>query len=108
MKLAYFDDFQVGVLKGARIVDVTALLGDIPHRDRLDPMAGLIGQFDRYRPQIEAEVAARAGAALASVKLRAPLPRPRQIDCMAVNYLEDGTLPKPEPINAFHKCPSAI
>jgi 2-keto-4-pentenoate hydratase/2-oxohepta-3-ene-1,7-dioic acid hydratase in catechol pathway len=108
MKLAYFDDFQVGVLKGDRIVNVTSLLGDIPHRDRLDLMAGLIEQFDGYKPKIEAEVAAQEGVPLASVKLRAPLPRPRQIDCMAVNYLEDGTLPKAEPINGFHKCPSAI
>jgi len=108
MKLAYFDDFQIGVVKDDRIVDVTPLLGDIPHRDRLDLMAGLIGQFDRYKPRLEAAVSAQEGALLSSVKLRPPLPRPRQIDCMAVNYLEDGTLPKPEPINAFHKSPSAI
>ena len=47
MKLAYFDDFQVGVVDGDRIVDVTGFLGDIPHRDRRDLMAGLIEQFDR-------------------------------------------------------------
>jgi 2-keto-4-pentenoate hydratase/2-oxohepta-3-ene-1,7-dioic acid hydratase in catechol pathway len=108
MKLAYFDDFQVGVVKGDRIVDVTALLGDIPHRDRRDLMAGLIEQWDSYKPQIEAAVAAGDGVPLASITLHAPVPRPRQIDCMAVNYLEDGTLPKPEPINAFHKAPGAI
>src|SRR5829696_1243167 len=99
MKLAYFDNFQVGVVDGDRIVDVTGLLGDIPHRDRRDLMAGLIEQFDRYRPKLEKEVAAQKGVPLTSVKLRPPLPRPRQIDCMAVNYLEDGTLPEPEPIN---------
>jgi len=108
MKLAYFDDFQVGVIKGDNIVDVTSLLSDIPHRDRRDLMAGLIEHFDRYGPRLEVAVAARDGVPLASVKLRPPLPRPRQIDCMAVNYLEDGTLPKPEPINGFHKSPSAI
>ena len=27
---------------------------------------------------------------------------------MAVNYMENGTLPKPAPINAFHKAPTAI
>jgi 2-keto-4-pentenoate hydratase/2-oxohepta-3-ene-1,7-dioic acid hydratase in catechol pathway len=30
------------------------------------------------------------------------------IDCMAVNYMEDGTRSAPAPINAFHKSPSAI
>jgi 2-keto-4-pentenoate hydratase/2-oxohepta-3-ene-1,7-dioic acid hydratase in catechol pathway len=107
LKLAYFDEFQVGVVKGDRIVDVTSLLQEIPHRDRQDLMAGLIAQFDRYKPQLE-KAAAGEGVPLASVRLRPPLPRPRQIDCMAVNYLEDGTLPKPEPINAFHKSPSAV
>ncbi|HEX2726584.1 MAG TPA: fumarylacetoacetate hydrolase family protein [Beijerinckiaceae bacterium] len=108
MKLAYFDDFQIGIIDGDRIVDVTSLLGDIPHRDRRDLMAGLIEQFDRYRPKIEKAVAAQKGVPVTSVKLRPPLPRPRQIDCMAVNYMENGTLPAAEPINAFHKSPSAI
>ncbi len=107
MKLAYFDEFQVGVVKGDRIVDVTSVLTEIPHRDRRDLMAGLIAKFDEYKPRIE-KAAAADGVPLASVRLRAPLPRPGQIDCMAVNYMEDGTLPEPQPINGFHKSPSAV
>jgi 2-keto-4-pentenoate hydratase/2-oxohepta-3-ene-1,7-dioic acid hydratase in catechol pathway len=42
------------------------------------------------------------------VRLRAPLPRPVNIDCMAVNYMEDGTRKEPAPINAFHKSPNSI
>jgi 2-keto-4-pentenoate hydratase/2-oxohepta-3-ene-1,7-dioic acid hydratase in catechol pathway len=45
---------------------------------------------------------------LAQVRLRAPLPRPTNIDCMAVNYMEDGTRSEPAPINAFHKSPNSI
>ena len=45
---------------------------------------------------------------LKSVKIRPPLPKPTTIDCMAVNYMEDGTRSAPAPINAFHKSPSAI
>jgi 2-keto-4-pentenoate hydratase/2-oxohepta-3-ene-1,7-dioic acid hydratase in catechol pathway len=107
MKLAYFDDFRVGVVTDGRIVDVTGLLTDIPHRDAKDLMAGLIERFDVYRPKLE-QASKGQGVPLSSVKLRAPLPRPRQIDCMAVNYMEDGTLDEPAPINAFHKCPSAV
>ena len=40
--------------------------------------------------------------------IRPPLPKPTTIDCMAVNYMEDGTRSAPAPINAFHKSPSAI
>jgi 2-keto-4-pentenoate hydratase/2-oxohepta-3-ene-1,7-dioic acid hydratase in catechol pathway len=108
MKLTYFDDFQLGVIKGDRIVNITSVLNGIAHRDRQDIMAGLIASFDVFRPSIEKLVAMDEGTPLASVRLRAPLPRPRQIDCMAVNYMEDGTLPEPPPINAFHKSPGAI
>ena len=45
---------------------------------------------------------------LSGVRIRPPLPAPVNIDCMAVNYMEDGTRNAPAPINAFHKSPSAI
>jgi 2-keto-4-pentenoate hydratase/2-oxohepta-3-ene-1,7-dioic acid hydratase in catechol pathway len=108
MKLTYFDDLQIGVVKDDRIVNITSLLSAIPHRDRQDIMAGLIAQFDTYRPRIEQLIATEEGVPLTSVKLRPALPRPRQIDCMAVNYMENGTLSAPPPINAFHKSPSAV
>ena len=48
------------------------------------------------------------GVPVSKVRIRPPLPKPGNIDCMAVNYMEDGTREKPAPINAFHKSPSAI
>jgi 2-keto-4-pentenoate hydratase/2-oxohepta-3-ene-1,7-dioic acid hydratase in catechol pathway len=36
------------------------------------------------------------------------VPRPGNIVCMAVNYMEDGTLPQKPAINAFHKAANAI
>ena len=42
------------------------------------------------------------------MRIRPPLPKPTNIDCMAVNYMEDGTRSAPAPINAFHKSPIAI
>ena len=53
-------------------------------------------------------VAKATGVPLAKVKLRAPLPKPENIICMAVNYMEDGTRKEPAPINAFMKSPSSI
>src|SRR5690606_5742178 len=55
-----------------------------------------------------AAVAKGKGVPLKRVKLRPPLPRPVNIDCMAVNYMEDGTRSEPAPINAFHKSSSSI
>ena len=108
MKLLYFNDFKLGVLKGDAVVDVSAAVGDIPHSGPGDLMNGLIEHWERYKPLLEAAVARGAGIPLSGVRIRPPVPGPRTIDCMAVNYMEDGTRSAPAPINAFHKSPSAI
>jgi len=108
MKLLYFDDFKLGVLKGDAVVDVRAEVTDIPHTGPGDLMNGLIERWGSTRPRLEAAVARGAGVPASSVRIRPPVPGPRTIDCMAVNYMEDGTRSAPAPINAFHKSPSAI
>ena len=109
MKLLYFDDYRLGILKGEDVVvDVTDELADIPTVDHRALMNGLIARFDDYRERLEAAVARQDGQPLSSVNLRAPIPLPRNIDCMAVNYMEDGTRDEPAAINGFHKSPSAI
>jgi 2-keto-4-pentenoate hydratase/2-oxohepta-3-ene-1,7-dioic acid hydratase in catechol pathway len=108
MKLCYFNDYRLGVVKGDAVVDVTSVVQDIPHTGPGDLMNGLIERFDQYRGKLEAAAASGSGVALASVKIRPPLPKPTNIECMAVNYMEDGTRSAPAPINAFHKSPSAI
>jgi len=108
MKLVYFDDFKLGVLKGEAVVDVSAEVKDIPHTGPGDLMNGLIERWGSYKPRLEAAVARGAGMPVSNVRIRPPVPGPRTIDCMAVNYMEDGTRSAPAPINAFHKSPSAI
>jgi 2-keto-4-pentenoate hydratase/2-oxohepta-3-ene-1,7-dioic acid hydratase in catechol pathway len=108
MKLLYFDDFKLGVLDGAEVIDVSEVVQDIPHRDQQDIMAGLIADFDMYRARLEKAVSLGVGIPLVSIRIRPPLPRPVNVDCMAVNYMEDGTREEPAPINAFHKSPSCI
>src|SRR5881227_2035635 len=109
MKILYFNDFRLGVLKGDNsVVDVTAVVQDIPHVGPGDLINGLIERFSSYRQKLEQAVAQGQGVPLASVRIRPPLPKPTTIDCMAVNYMEDGTRSAPAPINAFHKSPSAV
>ncbi len=107
MKLIYFDDFKLGVLTGETVVDVSSIVGDIPHTGPGDLINGLIERFDDYRARLE-DAAGGSGVALAGVRVRPPLPKPGNIDCMAVNYMEDGTRDEPAPINAFHKSSSAV
>ena len=108
MKICYFDDFKLGIVKGDNVVDVSAMVKEIPHTGPHDLINGLIERFDAYRGKLEAAVAKETGVPLKSVRLRSPLPRPINIDCMAVNYMEDGTRSEPAPINAFHKSPSCL
>jgi 2-keto-4-pentenoate hydratase/2-oxohepta-3-ene-1,7-dioic acid hydratase in catechol pathway len=108
MKLTYFDDFKLGVVKGDAIVDVSKAVQDIPHTGPHDLINGVIEHFAKYRGVLEKAAADGKGVPLSRVRIRPPLPRPINIDCMAVNYMEDGTRKEPAPINAFHKSPSAI
>ena len=108
MRLLYFDDFRLGVLKGDAVVDVSKIVRNIPHTGPHDLISGLIERFADYRKKLEKAAAGGRGIPLNKVKIRPPLPRPNNIDCMAVNYMEDGTRPEPAPINAFHKSPSAV
>jgi len=108
MKLLYFDDFRLGVLKGDAVVDVSKLVRGIPHTGPHDLISGLIERFADYRKKLEKAAAGGRGLPLKKVKIRPPLPKPYNIDCMAVNYMEDGTRPEPAPINAFHKSASAV
>ena len=107
MKLAFFDDFVPGIVTDAGIVDVSDAVAGIPHTGPGDLMNGLIARFDDYREAL-AQAAAGPARPLDSVRLRPPLPRPGTIDCMAVNYMEDGTLAEKPPRNGFHKAASAI
>ena len=108
MKIIFFDDFRLGVLSGDQVVDVSDKVTDIPMVGPHDLINGLIENFENYRSVFEVAVASEDGVPLDGVRIRPPLPRPINIDCMAVNYMEDGTRSEPAPINAFTKAPNSI
>jgi 2-keto-4-pentenoate hydratase/2-oxohepta-3-ene-1,7-dioic acid hydratase in catechol pathway len=102
VKLLFFDAFRLGVLNGDSVVDVSELVSDVPHTAPHDLISNLIANFGHYRDKLQAATGS-SGVPLSQVKVRAPLPRPSTIVCMAVNYMEDGTRSEPAPINAFLK-----
>jgi len=108
VKIIFFDDFRLGVLSGDQVVDVSDKVADIPMVGPHDLINGLIENFENYRSVLEAAAASGDGVPLDGVRIRPPLPRPINIDCMAVNYMEDGTRSEPAPINAFTKAPNSI
>ncbi|MGB6537531.1 MAG: fumarylacetoacetate hydrolase family protein [Xanthobacteraceae bacterium] len=108
MKLAFFDDYKLGVVVDDKIVDVSSATRGIKAMGPQDVIRGVIENWSTYKEKLAAAAKKGKGMPLAKARLRPPLPRPENIICMAVNYMEDGTLPEPAPINAFMKSPSAI
>ncbi|MBI3041464.1 MAG: fumarylacetoacetate hydrolase family protein [Betaproteobacteria bacterium] len=108
MKLLFFDDFRLGVLRGEAVVDVSQAVSDIPRVGPHDVINGLIERFEAYRGRLEDAAASGPGVPVSRVKIRPPLPRPINIDCIAENYLSQVTSSEPALINAFHKSPGAI
>ena len=108
MKLAFFDDFKFGVVTGDKVVDVSDVVKDIPHLGPQDVIRGVIERFGELKGKLADAAAKGQGKPVTQVKFRPPLPKPENIICMAVNYMEDGTLKEPAPINAFMKSPSAV
>jgi len=108
MRLLFFDDFKLGVLKGDAVVDVSATVRDIPHTAPHDLINALIERFADYRARLIEATDRGRGVPVTQVRIRPPLPKPGTIVAMAVNYMEDGTRAEPAPINAFLKSPSAV
>lgn len=113
MKFLYFDspslgEWRLGVQSGGGVIDVTEAAGDLPHTDRRSLINAVIAHYDQCHDRIASAVVGATPLDPATVTVRPPLPLPRQIDCMARNYMEDGTLDEAPAINGFHKSPSAI
>jgi len=108
MKLVFFDDYKLGVLKGSNVVDVREAVRGVVHTSPQNLISQVIGDFDKYRRPMEQLVNRSQGVPVRQVRLRAPLPEPIRIVAMAVNYMEHGTRERPADIDAFHKSPSCV
>ena len=54
MKLAFFDDFKLGVVTGDKVVDVTDVAKDIRRLGPQDVMRGVIEQFEHLKGKLAA------------------------------------------------------
>ena len=109
MKLVLFgEEFRLGILFGDSVIDASPVADTISHHTPQELMSGLIADFDRHRGALEQLAAGGAGMPAGSVRLRAPLPCPPRLVCMAVNYLEHDDQIEPAPINAFNKSSGSV
>ena len=107
MKLVLYNDFQLGVVQEKTVMDAGAAVAGLGHHSPQEMMEMLIRGWDDLGPKIEAAVAGQPGQSLDSVQLRAPLPRPGQLVCLAGNYIEPRA-PERGAFNAFIKSNTAI
>ena len=108
MKILFFDDFRLGVLRGNEVIDVSQVVRDIPHTGPHNLINGLIERFADYRGPLQEAAEWGRGAPIAQLRIRPPLPKPYNIVAMAVNYIEEGARAKPGPLDAFLKSPNAV
>jgi 2-keto-4-pentenoate hydratase/2-oxohepta-3-ene-1,7-dioic acid hydratase in catechol pathway len=108
VKLAFFDEFRLGVVRDNVIVDVSAATAEIPAVHPHDVLRAVISDWDQWRGRLELAADQGHGLPIEAVAMRPPVPRPLNIVCMAVNYMEGGTLAARPPISAFPKTPNSI
>lgn len=107
MKLAFFNDYQLGVITADGIVDISNALSELSYHTPQELIRMVIEGFDGLRSTI-ADAAQNGDAiALDSVSLKAPVPRPGQLVCLAGNYIEPDS-PSRGDFNAFLKSPTGI
>src|SRR3989442_3195079 len=84
MKIVLYDDYKVGLLKNGNVVDVSGVVprGGTPQLT----IEGLITNFQSLKGALERALDQGQGLPLASVQLRAPVPRPGKIVCMDRNF----------------------
>lgn len=107
MKLTFFNDYQLGVITGDGVVDISDALSGIAYHTPQELIRMVIEDFDNLRPAIADAAENGTATALENVSLKAPLPRPGQLVCLAGNYIEPDSPSRGE-FNAFLKSPTGI
>lgn len=114
MRLARFERLGDGRAELGIVVDDGLVpLSDAAPAEEGEDRAGsmtmpeLIARFDDLRPELEARSQAVTPLPFDTIRLRAPLERPRTILCAAANYWEHAQR-APRPLHMFVKNPDAV
>lgn len=107
MRLVFFEDYRLGLVRGDRVHDVTSALGDLAGTAPQERLLQVISGWAELRPKIEQATERGAVRPLAGLRLRAPVARPTKLVCAARNYMEGG-IHKDVQIEFFLKSPEAV
>ena len=90
MKLALYNNFRLGIMNQNEdgIIDAMEILSEKASLVEHDPMQTVIDNWNEFKPKLQKLSTSKNSIPLKDIRLRAPLPRPGQIVCMAGNYFE--------------------
>lgn len=103
MKLTFIDDYQLAAITDEGAVDLSPALDGLEILPPQQKINLVISQWTSFRPRFEEILIGAKATPLDAVHLRAPLPKPISIVCMAVNYMENGLLKEKPAAQAFFK-----
>ena len=87
MRICRYDDNRVGIIDGDEIVDVTAIIDQLPSSRWPYPRQDVfIASLDRLRPELERLAKTGARRPIAGAKLLSPIANPGKIIGAPVNY----------------------
>jgi 2-keto-4-pentenoate hydratase/2-oxohepta-3-ene-1,7-dioic acid hydratase in catechol pathway len=86
MRIVSFDDYRIGVLTDAGVVDVTGVLPNVPNALKSFRMLMFIEDWETLKPRVEEIASGRPAVPVSSVKLLAPVPAPRKVYAAPANY----------------------
>lgn len=107
MKLAFYNDYTLGVIDGEVIKDASTAVADL---DPYSPQAVLeivIKDWARYSARIHDAIQTQTGTPIDQVVMNPPVPRPGQLVCLAGNYIEPAH-PDKGTFNAFIKSNTSV
>lgn len=108
MKLVFFDDYSLGGVFEDGIVDFSVVMGALSSLPPQQMLNAVITDWGKWSNALEQIAGAATKIPIASVRLRAPVPKPASIICMAVNYMEFGTLKEKPAPQAFLKSSHSV
>jgi 2-keto-4-pentenoate hydratase/2-oxohepta-3-ene-1,7-dioic acid hydratase in catechol pathway len=107
MKLVMYNDFRPGILADDRVIGMAGIADEYMGSNPEDVMINIIEDFASIRDELLDLEETAEGVPVESVRLRAPMPRPRKLLCCFGNYRE-GQDRDIFPVDMFLKSPEAV